>query len=166
MSVAMWNCHCWPLDVSSNVKLPFLSTRCQYQCEIAILDHYMSVSMWNCHCWPLHVSSSVKLPVFRTRCQHWGGGYIQQPIWVLHLKIFDSHLILITSSDRFLGGISDTLSGYLIWKFWLTSDLDHFIWQVLGGISDLFEHFIWKHDLPKWALTTIFHITPGKYEPS
>ena len=29
MSVAMWNCHSWPLDVSSNVKLSFLTTRCQ-----------------------------------------------------------------------------------------------------------------------------------------
>ena len=29
MSVAMWNCHSWPLHVSSNVKLPFLTTRCQ-----------------------------------------------------------------------------------------------------------------------------------------
>ena len=29
MSVAMWNCHSWPVDVSSNVKLPFLTSRCQ-----------------------------------------------------------------------------------------------------------------------------------------
>ena len=32
----MWNCHSWPLDVNSKVKLPFcqlpfLTTRCQYQ---------------------------------------------------------------------------------------------------------------------------------------
>ena len=24
----MWTCHCWPLDVSRNVKLPFLTTIC------------------------------------------------------------------------------------------------------------------------------------------
>ena len=47
----------------------------------------MSVAMWNCHLWPLHVSSNVKLLVLWTQCQHWGG-YIWQPIWVLHLKIF------------------------------------------------------------------------------
>ena len=29
ITVAMWECHSWPLDVSSNVKLPFLTTRCQ-----------------------------------------------------------------------------------------------------------------------------------------
>ena len=29
MSVAMWNCHSWWLDISSNVKLPFLMTRYQ-----------------------------------------------------------------------------------------------------------------------------------------
>ena len=33
------------LDVSSNVKLPLLTTRCQYKCEIAIVDHYMSVAI-------------------------------------------------------------------------------------------------------------------------
>ena len=39
MSVAMWNCHSWPLEVSSSVKLLMLTTRCQYQCLIGILDH-------------------------------------------------------------------------------------------------------------------------------
>ena len=137
----------------------------------------------------------------------------------------NSNLILVTSSDKFLGDKSCSLSGYFIWKFELTSDLGHFIWQVLrgvdlttylgtssenlnshlilvsssdklwgvdlttylgissenlnshlilvtssdnflGGISDLVEHFICKLDLPKRALTTILHITPGKYEPS
>ena len=29
MSVAMWNCHSWPLDVSCSMKLPLLTTRCQ-----------------------------------------------------------------------------------------------------------------------------------------
>ena len=39
MSVAMWNYYSWPLAVSSNMKLPFLTTRCQWQCESTILDH-------------------------------------------------------------------------------------------------------------------------------
>ena len=67
---------------------------------------------------------------------------------------------------QFGGHKSCSLSWYFIWKFELKPDLDHFIWQVLGHISDLVEHFICKLDLPKWALTTILHITPGKYEPS
>ena len=80
MSEAVWNCHSGPLHVSSNVKLPFLTTRCQYQCEIAILDHYMSVTMWNCHSWPLDVSSNVKLPFLTTRCQY--GGSVCQSMFV------------------------------------------------------------------------------------
>ena len=90
MWVAMWNCHSWPLDVSSNVKLPFWTTRCQYwgvdllaDLPIAILDHKMSVPggrsagrsrgrSANCHSWPLDVSSNVKLPFLTTRCQYWG----------------------------------------------------------------------------------------------
>ena len=74
MSVPMRNCHSLPLDVSSNVKLPFLttrcqqhyeivifSTRCQQQCEICQyamrnLLHQMSVAMW-------------RLTFLTTRCQ-------------------------------------------------------------------------------------------------
>ena len=71
---------------------------------------------------------------------------------------FDSYLILVTSSDK-LGGMSDTLSGYLIWKFELAYYLCHFIWQVMWGVyltayqvtlSENFEltyylgHFIWQ----------------------
>ena len=29
MSVAIWNCHFLPVDVSSYVELPFLTIRCQ-----------------------------------------------------------------------------------------------------------------------------------------
>ena len=71
MSVAIWNCYSWSLDVCSNVKY-------------AILDHYMSVAMWNCNSWPLHISwnmklhfwpldvrSNVKLPFVTTTCQYW-----------------------------------------------------------------------------------------------
>ena len=41
LSVTMWNCHSWPLHVSSNI---------------------------NCHCWPLDVSSNEKLAFMTTRC--------------------------------------------------------------------------------------------------
>ena len=56
MSIAMWNCQSWPLDDSSNVKLAFLTTRCQ-------------IAIWNCHSWPLDVISSLKLPFLTTRHQ-------------------------------------------------------------------------------------------------
>ena len=69
ISVAMRSCPSSPLDVSSNVKLPFLTTRCQQQCEIAVLDHQMLVAMCKYPSSLLHVSSNVKLPFVTTRCQ-------------------------------------------------------------------------------------------------
>ena len=65
----------WPLDVSNNVKLPFLTTRhVSSNVKIAILYHYMSVPMRNCHSWPLDVSSNggevFQLPFLTTRCQY------------------------------------------------------------------------------------------------
>ena len=72
------------------------------------------------------------------------GGYISQLIWVSHPKIlthiwsWSCHL----SSSRVEGwGISDSLSGYLIWKFELTSHLGCFIWKGMKG-------YIWS----SWAL--------------
>ena len=38
MSVVMWNFYSSPLDVISNVKLPFFTIRCEEQNDIAILD--------------------------------------------------------------------------------------------------------------------------------
>ena len=62
MSVAMWNCHCWPLDVSAGVCL-------------------------NCHSWPIGVSSqgSVKLPFGIGR----GGGSISQSRFGCHVVCTD-----------------------------------------------------------------------------
>ena len=51
------------------MKWPFLTTRCQYKCEIAIpipLDVSINVK---CHSWPLDVSRNVKLPLLTTSCQ-------------------------------------------------------------------------------------------------
>ena len=68
MSVAMWNFHSWPLDVSGNMILIFLTTRCQ--CWGGGRSTGRSA---NCHSWPLDVSSNVKLPFWTTRCQYqWG----------------------------------------------------------------------------------------------
>ena len=76
MSVAMWNCHSWPLDVSNDVKLlgfqplgcqfvtlsflrvmyeiAFLTTRL-YNVKLLFLTTRLSVMMWNCHSWPRDV---------------------------------------------------------------------------------------------------------------
>ena len=166
MSVAVWNCHSWPLDVSSSVKLPVLTTRCQHQ-GVYLID-YLGTSSHILSC-SLHLThyGGIYLIDYQGTSSHilsWSlhltsyGGYIWQLIWVLHLKIWthirswslhltstgglyltaylgtssenlNSHLILVTSSDKLQGGISDSWSGY-------------FILQV-----DLVEHFIWKLDL-------------------
>ena len=39
ISVSMWNFNSWHLDLSSNVKLPYVTSRCQWQCEITILEY-------------------------------------------------------------------------------------------------------------------------------
>ena len=78
LTVEMWNYHSWPLDVttggrsasrswsanmssnSRNVKLPFLTTRCQYQGVDLPLDlpiWALTVEMWNCHSWPLDATT-------------------------------------------------------------------------------------------------------------
>ena len=60
-------------------------------------------------------------------------------IWTLHHENLGLSVNFIWNWQ----GISDSLSRNCIWKFELTSHLGHFIWQVLGGISES-EHFIWK----------------------
>ena len=122
----MWNCHSWLLDISRHVKLPFLTMRCQKQCEIAIPDHVMSVAVWNCQSWELDVTTR---------------GYIWQPIWVLHLTFHLCHFIW------------QVLGGYIwqpIWVLHLTCHLCHFIWQVPGGISESLSGYlshIWSWSL-------------------
>ena len=156
MSVAMWNCHTWPLDVSSSVKNLVLRTQCQHWGDIShSLSGYLIQKFWLIFwSWSFHLSSS--------GVGGWGisdslSGYL---IWKFEFTCDPGHFIW-----QGMGDISDSLSGYFIWKFELTSHLGCFIWQVMGGISDLVEHFIWKVDLPKWAVTTILHITPDKYDP-
>ena len=138
MSVAMWNSHSWPLHVSGNMKLPFLTTTCQW-------------SMWNCHSWPLHVSSNVKLPCLTIRCQYrecisecehfiWklgsqcelhfklGGGVYLTAYLGTASENLNSHLILVSSSDKFWGCISK--SEHFIWKFGSQCELH----LKLGGV--------------------------------
>ena len=136
MSVAIWNCHSLSLDVSSNMKLPFLTTTCQWQCEIAIPDHYMSVVMWNCHAWQLDVST--------------GGVY-------LNLNTSSENLGLSVNFIWNWRGISDSLSRNCNWKFELTSHLGHFTWQVSGGYI-----WIWTLHLKIWiSVCTSFETEGG-----
>ena len=69
MSVAIQNWHAQPLDVSIISNLSYLTTSCQQQCEIAIVDHQMSVAMWNFYSSLLDGSNNVKFWFFTTRCQ-------------------------------------------------------------------------------------------------
>ena len=90
MSVEMWNCHSWPLDVSRNVKLPLLTTICLLYIYICIVEDlaikliccskdggvYPSFSVndnieqWRdhsilCQCWRGGISA------FECQWQHW-----------------------------------------------------------------------------------------------
>ena len=127
MSVAMWNCHSWPLDVSSSVKLPVLRTLCYHRgvyltACMGTSSHISSLS--------LHLTSSF-----------WGW-YIWQPIWAHYLTSDLGHFIW-----QVVGGISGSLSGYIISYLILVTSSDNLWWW--GGIS---EHFIWKLDCFEWAL--------------
>ena len=185
---------------SSNVKLPFLTTRSQYQgvdLPVHLPRGAVTVAMWNCHSWPLDVSTGgyiwalhlTSWPSWTLHLKTWpnsavcgllghfiwkpylklpsvhiilSGGYIWQLIWTLHQTSCPSwtlHLKIWPSSDtvsgHFIwalhlqtGGLSDSLTGHFIWALHLKlrgisdSLSGYFIWQV-----DLVGHFIWKLDL-------------------
>ena len=105
MSVTMWNCHSWALDVSSNVKLPVLTTRCWHHRVFLITYLAIHLTFYLGHfIWQVLEGISDSL-----------SGY------------FISHLILDTSSEKLQVGISDSLSRYFI----LQVDLvEHFIWKL------------------------------------
>ena len=151
MSVVMWNCHSWPLDISSNVKLPCLTIRCQYRECISECEHFI---------WKLGSQCELHFKL--------GGVYLTAYLGTASENL-NSHLILVSSSDKFWGGISE--SEHFIWKFgsqcelhlkqgrrvvYLTADLgtasenlnSHLILvsssdKFWAGISES-EHFIWK----------------------
>ena len=97
LTVEMWNCHSWPLDVttggsrsasrsanmsshSRNAKLLFLTTRCHY-CRSANWSANMSSN-----------SRNVKLPFLTTRCHYWGVDLsLDLPIWALKVAMWNCH---------------------------------------------------------------------------
>ena len=69
MLVAMWNCHSWPLDVSSNVKLPFCirGSICQnvFMCQV------LCTGIQGIHAqfvWWVHLPKCFPLPSFAYWC--------------------------------------------------------------------------------------------------
>ena len=77
-TIEIWNCHSWPLDAStgggrsaswsaymtcnnSNLKLPFLATRCLYlgwgDLSVNLPIWPVTIAIWNCHSWPLDAST-------------------------------------------------------------------------------------------------------------
>ena len=76
LTVEMYNCYSCPLDASTggrsatlsanmssnsrNVKLPFLTTRCQYwgvDLPLYLSIWALIIEMWNCYSWPLDAST-------------------------------------------------------------------------------------------------------------
>ena len=125
MSVAMWNCHTWPLDVSSSVKLSVLKTQCQHWGDIShSLSGYLIQKFWlifdlgHVFCQVLELGGGVYLTAYLgassenwTHMWSWSlhltryGGYIWQLIWVLHLKIWthiSSWLLHLTSYGGYI----------------------------------------------------------------
>ena len=131
MSVAMWNCHYWPLDVSSKVKLTCLTIRCQYREYISESEHFI---------WKFGSQCELHLKL---------AGYIWQVISELHLKIWTHisswslhltsfrgiYLNLNTSSENL------DLSVHFIWNW------GGYIWQLIWVL-----HLkIWTH-ISSWSL--------------
>ena len=93
MSLVIWNFQSWPLHVSGHMKLPFLTTKCQWTYEIAILDHEMSIVIWNCHSWPLDVSNNLSEYFMSSSVHmHFAFGYHEQhwtvKSWLCPLAFF------------------------------------------------------------------------------
>ena len=153
---------CWQicqLDVSSNVQLPFWTTRCQYcggpsakvgssaKFGVAVLK----ASIFNSLGGPsakVGLSANFGVLVFKASFLIWLGGFIGQSrfmcqVWCSSIQgIYSQFTLGSTSKSSF------------VCQFWCTG---------IQGISALFPRGV---HLPRSTLTTILHITPGKYEPS
>ena len=124
MSVVVWNCHSWPLDVSSSVKLPFLISRCQYQCAIVSTGGIWIAALSSVKCisvftWSetrgvylnLNTSSenlllSVHL-IWNRRQYIW--------IWTHHLKICVSVFTWSETGGVYLRTLSENLNLFRVW---------------------------------------------------
>ena len=150
VTIAIWNCHSWPLDAStwgggrsaswsayvtcnnSNLKLPFLATRCLYwgvDLPVDLPIWPVTIAIWNCHSWPLDASTGggdlwVNLPIWPVtiaiwnchswphRCLYWG---VDLPVWSAYMTCNNSNLKLPVLATRCLyqGGTSASWSAYM-----------------------------------------------------
>ena len=118
VTIAIWNCHSWPLDAStwgwgssaswsayvtcnnSNLKLPFLATRCLCQWRgrsVAVPIWAVTISKNN-YGYPLDANmtcnnSNVKLSFLATRCLYWRGVDlpVDLPMWPVTIAIWNCH---------------------------------------------------------------------------
>ena len=79
----MWNYHSWPLDVSRNVKLPFLTTRYLWICHCTGISLYFLISwlFWMESHWP---HRTAKRSLFSLAVSNGGSIYL----WYLYVYIF------------------------------------------------------------------------------
>ena len=148
MSVEMWTCHWWPVDVSRNVKLPFLTTIC-------LLYIYIYIC--------IVVDVAIKLIC----CSKDLGGYIW--LWVSMTTLNSEEITLF--SVRSTGGYiirftwcHTDISLYLpiSWLFQMVSHWPHWkvkssLWALRvsnggGGIIISFPYIFLLVDCFEWAL--------------
>ena len=108
VTIAIWNCDSWSLDAStwcgvrsaswsayvtcnnSNLKLPFLATRCLFQgvdLSVNLPIWPVTIAIWKCHSWPLDAST-------------WGGD--RSSSWSAYMTCNNSNLKLPFLAIRFL----------------------------------------------------------------
>ena len=168
MSVAMWNCHSWPVDVSSIGQSQFIhkvwcsGIQCIYSQftggsngQSRVICHIRCSGIQGIYSWftwggPLTtVGSSAKIGVALFKAS------ILDSVVGPSAKVGSSAnfgvLVFKVSLLYSWGPISQSK---FICQFWCTG---------IQGISAVFPQRV---HLPRLALTTILHITPGKYEPS
>ena len=164
MSVAMWKFHSWPLDVSSNVKLPFLTTRCQYQCQTAspensmlpqggisdslsgyFISHLIFVTASDKFFMGVYLAAYLgtsshiwSWSLYLTSC----GRYIWQPIWVCHLKYDLGHFIwqIVVVVVWYIWALH-----LKTWLFWMGSHWQH---RSAKNSPSGTGSFFWGVDLP------------------
>ena len=141
MSLGIWNCHCWPLDVSRHVKLPFLT-----------------IEQWRGHSVVCQMSLGGP-SAFGYHEQHWTvkrslcclsdvtGGYIVSFTWVK-----------LTFPDIFLL-VDFSLYFPISWLFRMGSHWSHWTAKsslcpqaVLNGGGGIFPYIFLLVDCFKWAL--------------
>ena len=144
MWVAMWNCHSWPLDVSSNVKLPYLTVRCQYGWEgISESEHFI---------WKFGSQCALDLTM----------GGISWPRWALHLKTWPNLPVcfewaLIDNMDQWRVHL---MSLTVLWGVYLDL-VEHLIWKVdliLPSVSNGLSLTTWiSEEFISCLLTVVLH---------